>query len=137
MYSLVLVCLMGQVTDPVQRDREWLLAQLIADKGFRTAQLEVVQKRLERMTPSQIKEIVDNYKLQREQKRNELIYEQQIIYNQAVANLERAKAYRDYLAGQYRSAIGYKQKEVKLMRQQTENMNYNLSPQHPPYYYSQ
>jgi len=116
--------------EDTQRQKEWLLANLITSLNFDTAKMEEVQRRLDRMSPSQIRILVQVYQTKLEE-RNQMLAVQRKAYEdsvmaQAQLNLQRAQAYRDHLKREYDYTITVKQQEIELMRRATEYQNWML-----------
>lgn len=123
MYWIIILSLVG--ADTTQYDREWLLSRLVIDRGFTLSEISSVERQLLKMSPAQVKEVIAAYKIQQGQIGRREWHEQNQTYNMAVENLEMMKTYRDYLARLYQFKLGIKRKEVNLMRQETNWMNYN------------
>lgn len=49
-------------TAQVKQDREWLVAYLIAHQGYRVDQMDMLEKRIDAMSPTQVETLVDVYR---------------------------------------------------------------------------
>ena len=121
----------------VATQKEWLLANLIVGAGFDAQKIDDIQKKLDKMSPSQIGILVQVYKekleerkqineAQREERKQMMPLYEQAVQNEEKLNLERAKAYRNHLQREYQYSITVKQQEIELMRRATEYQNWML-----------
>lgn len=64
-------------TPVAQQEREWLVAYLIAHQGYRIDQMDALEKRIDRMSPTQVQTLVDIYK-----QKHELALKREASYHQ-------------------------------------------------------
>jgi hypothetical protein len=122
-----------------QQQKEWLLANLITSLGFDAEKIGEVQKKLDQMSPSQIRILVQVYKTKLEE-RNQMLaaqryYYEQSILAQAQLNLDRSRAYRDHLKREYDYSVVVKKQEIELMRRATVYQNQIQNWNRPHYYH--
>jgi hypothetical protein len=109
----------------------------ITHDGFDAKKIDETQKKLDKMSPSQIGILVQVYKekleerkqineAQREERKQMMPLYEQAVQNEEKLNLERAKAYRNHLQREYQYSITVKQQEIELMRRATEYQNWML-----------
>ena len=97
-----------------QAKRNWLLARLIVDQDFDGQKVRSIEEGLSRMTPDQLDVLVQVYQ---ERLRQRDASEQSQL-DQARANLEQMKAYRDVLAQDLDNLRAFRQSLVSEFRQQ-------------------
>ena len=123
MNALILVCALvgAEPVDETQQKREWLSAHLIVNANFDADQIKDLQRKLDRMTPSQVNVLVEVYKMRWAQKQQAIQeqreYREQMLLGQAKLNLERAKAYRNHLAREYQYKILTENRLLEFMKQ--------------------
>lgn len=121
----------------IQKEREWLVAYLIAHQGYRIDQMDALEKRIDRMSPTQVQTLVDVYKqkhdfaLQREQS-----YQQ--MRNQAFSmqTADRAQAVHEQNTYQQELDAGAQAMQARLNEQQQQaarNFQQNALMHQPNY----
>ena len=120
---LLVVVLVGAEPDrelEAQKQREWLVANLIVAKNFNPQQVEEIQGKLSRMTPSQVNTLVEVYKMRdaevRQARANAQYFREQTLLNQAKLNLERSRAYRDHLGREYQYKMLVENQLLEFMK---------------------
>ncbi|MBX3415273.1 MAG: hypothetical protein KF708_21490 [Pirellulales bacterium] len=117
-------------TPQVQKDREWLVAYLIAHQGYRIDQMDMLEKRIAQMTPTQVETLVDVYKqkhdlaLQREANYQRFQQQQLSLYQQDQA--QRNQEQEDYTQ-QLNDAANQEQSRINTQLKQSG------TPQQFPY----
>lgn len=125
--------------DNIQKEREWLVAYLIAHQGYRIDQMDALEKRIDRMSPTQVQTLVEVYRqkhdlaLQREQAyqqmRNQAFAAQTADYNR---RLQQEQTYRQELdAGAQAEQARLNQQQQQAMQNFQEN-----AMMHQPYYFN-
>ncbi len=109
--------------DDIQKEREWLVAYLIAHQGYRIDQMDALEKRIDRMSPTQVQTMVDLYQqkhdlaLQREQAFQQM--RKQSVSMQMADNQQ-----RDQQEQTYRQELdsGAQAEQSRLNQQQAQAM---------------
>lgn len=82
-------------TPQVKKDREWLVAYLIAHQGYRIDQMDALEKRIDRMSPTQVETLIDVY-----QQKHELALQREANYQrlqqQQFSMMQAQQAQRDH-----------------------------------------
>lgn len=84
-------------TPQVQKDREWLVAYLIAHQGYRIDQMDMLEQRIAKMSPTQVETLVDVYRqkhdlaLQREANYQRFQQQQLALYQSDQAQRDEAQ----------------------------------------------
>jgi hypothetical protein len=99
----------------------------MVELNFDEIKIKEVEQRLDKCSDRQIKMLVVFYK-DRVAKRDQAEAARQKFMNQEVLNqakldLEQAKAYRDYLAREFKATAIQKEQETNLVRQNIQNQN--------------
>jgi len=127
-------------TPQVKKDREWLVAYLIAHQGYRIEQMDALEKRIDRMTPTQVETLIDVYQqkhqmaLSREANWQQLQQQQFALMQTQQAQLAEQQ---DEHTKELDQAANLEQSRLEQQRQQAETpMNFptNYGPALAPFY---
>jgi len=101
-YTLVALLVFG--ANETQQQRDWLLAHLIVDMQaqgqYDVEKYQKVEKMINNMSDSQINVLIEYYKQRKaevKETNQQIVAKKQAVLQQAQINLEKAKAFRNYL----------------------------------------
>ena len=119
-------------TPQVQKDREWLVAYLIAHQGYRIDQMDMLEQRIAKMSPTQVETLVDVYQqkhdlaLQREANYQRFQQQQLSLYQSDQA--QRDQQQQDYTQ-QLSDAANQEQTRINNQMQQAGTpQQFNYGP---------
>lgn len=119
--------------DATQQEREWLVAYLIAHQGYRIDQMDELEKRMDRMSPTQVRTLVDLYQqkhqfalhreLANQQARNQAFSMQTADYNQRVQQEQMTRQELDAGATAEQSRLNQQQSQARQNVEQNSLMH--------------
>lgn len=129
---LALSLLVGQV-DTAKSEKEWLVSRLMVDLNFDTHKIAEVEEKLNNLSPSQVRVLVEVYKLQKEKAE---LYRQQMDYNANVLAQQRLQSYKQKLVRETQYEDLVRRQQLELLKNAAKMQNYmmhNYWPNVPVY----